>query len=249
MMNNGFEFIMATDQKQYYMESFLKSIIYGYKELVESKTTYSRAEIHKLIKKIQRSEKAHNELEDFLCTDLVTKHIKPNLAVFGLQGIVVDNGVRESKENVTTGHLDIKFQVPSLSENYYYAFEAKRLDKNKAKQNYYLNGGIKRFTNRTYYPETNMVVAGMLGFVELSSGKKAKKIPLTEIKDSLNNLICKNRDFETIQPLLDYSLFDTTHSFITDFKSLYFSKHSRDDDKTEIKIYHIFLDYYDLLKN
>lgn len=249
MMNNGFEFIMATDQKQYYMESFLKSIIYGYKKLMESNTTYSRSEIHQQIKTIQKSEKAHNELEDFLCTDLVTKHIKPNLAVFGLQGIVVDNGVRESKDNVTTGHLDIKFQVPSLSENYYYAFEAKRLDKNKAKQKYYLDGGIQRFTNRTYYPETNMVVAGMLGFVEMSSGKKAQKVAPETIKNSINDLINRNTAFVTTQSLTDYILSDVKHNYINDFKTIYLSKHMRDDDNAELKIYHIFLDYCDLLKN
>jgi len=239
---------MATDQKQYYMESFLKSIIYGYQKLVESKTTYSCSEIHEIIKKVQKSEKAHNEIEDFLCTDLVKKHIKPNLAVFGLQGIVVDNGVRESKNNVTTGHLDIKFQVPSLSENYYYAFEAKRLDKNRSKQNYYLKGGIQRFTNRTYYPETNMVVAGMLGFIELSGGKKAQKVPLETIKNSLNDLITNSTKFVTTQSLTDYTLADKNHAYINNFRTLYISKHTRDDDKAELKIYHIFLDYCDLLK-
>ena len=247
MMNNGFEFIMATDQKQYYMESFLKSIIYGYQQLVESKTTYSRVEIHSKIKKIQKSEKAHNEIEDFLCTDLVVKHIKPNLAVFGLQGIVVDNGVRESKDNVTTGHLDIKFQVPSLSENFYYAFEAKRLDKSKARQKYYLRGGIKRFTDRNYYPETNMVVAGMLGFVE--TDLKGNKVSSETIKDALNDLINNNTTFVTTQSLNDYILTDSNHPFISNFKTLYLSKHTRDDDKAELKIYHIFLDYCDLLKN
>lgn len=249
-MMNGIEFIKATDGKQYYMEAFLKSIVYGYNCLVKSKVTYSRSEIHEIIKKVQKSDKAHNEIEDFLCTDLVSKYIKPNLGIFGLEGIVVDNGVRETKSNVTVGHLDIKFQVPSLGDNYYYAFEAKRLDKNLTKQRYYLNGGIQRFTKRIYYPETNIVVAGMLGFVEIDFTKtKDGRVTLDKIKNSLNILIDEHKDIVTTQPLMDYGIFDEKHSFINDFKNLYLSKHTRDEDSAEIKIYHLFLDYYDILKN
>lgn len=248
-MMNGFEFIQATDGKQYYMESFLKSIIYGYNKLVESKLTYSRSQIHEIIKEIQKSDKAHNEVEDYLCTDLVSNYIKPNLGVFGLSTIVVDNGVRETKNNVTVGHLDIKFQIPSLSNNYYFAFEAKRLDKNQRKQNYYIDGGIKRFTDRVYYPETNTVLAGMIGFVEMNLNIRGSRVALHNIKDSINSLISTNVHISTTQPLTDYFLTDETHNYINDFKTMYLSKHTRKDDNAELKIFHVFLDYYDLLKN
>ncbi len=195
-MMNGFEFIQATDGKQYYMESFLKSIIYGYNKLVESKLTYSRSEIHDIIKTIQKSDKAHNEIEDYLCTDLVSNYIKPNLGVFGLSTIVVNNGVRETKNNVTVGHLDIKFQIPSLSNNYYFAFEAKRLDKNQGKQKYYIDGGIKRFTDRIYYPETDTVLAGMIGFVEMNLDIRGSRVALNNIKDSVNSLISTNSKYQ-----------------------------------------------------
>ena len=94
-----------------------------------------------------------------------------------------------------------------------------------------------------------MVVAGMLGFFEMSSGKKAKKVPMETIKNSLNNLINNTRTFITTQFLTDYWLTDTNHSFINNFKTLYLSKHTRDDDNIKLKIYHIFLDYCDLLNN
>ena len=249
-MMNGLEFINATDQRKYYMEGFLKMIIYGYQSLIDSKTTYSRAGIHTTIKTVQKSAKSHNEIEDYLCTDLVKNYIKPNLGQFGLENIVVDTGVRENKCNVTVGHLDIKFQVPSLSENHYYAFEAKRLDKNKAKQKYYLDGGIQRFTERIYYPETTTIVAGMIGFVEIDiSTSKKGRVPLGDIKDSLNKLIAANKAIKTTQQLTDHFITDTNHSFIEDFKHMYLSKHTRDDDGAELKIYHLFLDYYDILQN
>lgn len=253
---NGIEFIKATDGKQYYMDSFLKTIIYGYECLINKGIVYSRSDIHKTIKTVQKSNVAHNEIEDYLCTDLVNKYIKPNLGLFGLQNIVVDNGVRETKNNVTTGHLDIKFQVPSLSENHYYAFEAKRLDKSLSRKRYYLNGGIQRFTDRTYYPETTTVLAGMIGFVEVEMKKsksgqmvesKNARVPLIKIKDDINHLIKSQKTFVTTQCLTPYSISDINYACVQNFGHLYLSKHTRDDDKAELKIYHLFFDYYSIL--
>lgn len=249
-MMNGIEFITATDGKQFYIESFLKSILYGYGTLVSSTKTYSRTDMHETIKRVQQSSKAHNEIEDFLCTDLINNFVKPNLGLFGLENLVVDVGVRETKENVTVGHLDIKFHVPSLSNDDYYAFEAKRLDKNKAKQQYYIRGGIARFTKRIYYPETNTIVAGMIGFVEIDLSKsRYGRVELSEIKDGINTLISNTKDINTMQYLSPYlleldPLINTQHC-----KYVYLSKHNRDDDNQELKIYHILLDYYDTVVN
>lgn len=247
-MMNGLEFIVSTDGRQYYIESFLKSIIYGYHQLIDSKSSYSRSAIHQKIKIIQDSAKAHNEIEDFLCTDLITKYVKPNLGLFGLENFVVDNGVRETKENVTVGHLDIKFQVPSLENNHYYAFEAKRIDKNAASQKYYISGGIERFTKRVYYPETDTVVAGMVAFVEIDQTKSTKgRVEIPIIKDSINKRIDSHKSINTLHNLQDFKLNDGIHNLIDGFKFSYLSKHIRDDDKEELTIYHLFLDYYDLL--
>ncbi len=248
-MMNGVEFITATDGKQFYMDSFLKCIVYAYHELIDSKNTYSRKDIHHKIKTIHNSDKAHNEIEDYLCTDLVLKYIKPNLSLFGLENLVVDVGVREVKENVTVGHLDIKFQVPSLSDNFYYAVEAKRIDKNTTKQKYYISGGIERFTNRVYYPETSTIVAGMIGFIEIDLSKSKKgRVAIDVIKDSLNSLI-EVSTIDTSQILTNYKVFDNDYMVVDSFEYVYLSKHIRVDDKQELKIYHVFLDYYDILLN
>lgn len=247
---NGLEFITATDGKQFYIESFLKSILYGYGSLISTTKTYSRAEMHETIKRVQKSTKAHNEVEDFLCTDLINNYVKPNLGLFGLENLVVNVGVRETKENVTVGHLDIKFHVPSLSTDDYYAFEAKRLDKNKAKQQYYINGGIARFTKRIYYPETNTIVAGMIGFVEIDLSKSNKgRVSLNQIKDNINTLISSTSEISTTQYLSPYILESDPLINSQYCKYVYLSKHSRDDDNQELKIYHILLDYYDTVVN
>ncbi len=246
-MMDGSQFILATDNRQYYIESFLKSIVYGYNDLVETKLQYSRKEVHQLIKTISKSDKAYNEIEDYLCTELINKHVRPNLRLFGLENFVVNVGVRETKESVTVGHLDIKFEVPSLSFTKYYAFEAKRIDKNKAKQKYYISGGIQRFTGHKYYPETNTTVAGMVGFVEIESLNPALRIDLEKIKDALNILISSSTDVTTTQSLTTHKLVDNRYPFVNEFKSVYLSKHTRDTDNEEILIYHIFLDYYDIM--
>jgi hypothetical protein len=249
-MMDGLEFILATDGRQYYIESFLKTIVLGYCDLVNSKNQYSRKAIHELIKEISKSDKAYNEIEDYLCTELINKYVKPNLHLFGLESLIVNVGVRETKESVTVGHLDIKFQVPSLGNNHYYAFEAKRLNKNKSKKNYYIRGGIERFTTRQYYPEAETIVAGMIGFVEIDLSKsKSGRIELDKIKDELNSLITDYPAIKTIQMLTDFKLNDETYSLIDSFKYVYLSKHTRNTDSQELTIYHIFLDYYDILLN
>ncbi|OUD34779.1 hypothetical protein [Flavobacterium sp. FPG59] len=247
-MMDGTQFILATDGRQYYIESFLKSIVFGYYTLVDSKKQYSRKTVHEIVKEISKSDKAYNEIEDYLCTELINKYVKPNLHLFGLEGLVVDVGVRETKDSVTVGHLDVKFQVPSLAANHYYAFEAKRLDKNKSKQKYYISGGIKRFTGHKYYPETDTIVAGMIGFVEIESLKIKSRENLDLIKDSLNNHI-SSTTITTTQLLTKFKLDDESYSRVDRFKYIYKSKHTRDTDHQELSIYHIFLDYYDILLN
>lgn len=248
---NGLEFIAATDRKPFYLEAFLKSILYGYFLLVENKQTYSVAEILEIQKRIHKTESPHNELEDYLCTDLIAKFVRPNMHLFGLTDWVVNNGVRETKENITVGHLDVKFEMPSLLGDRYYIFEAKRLDKNKRKQKYYITDGIGRFTERKYYPEVDTVVAGMIGFIELdlTAKRTPKRLGIVEIKKAINALIQNTASIKTTQYLQDYKINDTSNLNINNFNYLYLSKHLRDDDAQELSIYHLFLDYYDILGN
>jgi hypothetical protein len=250
MSMDASQFIVATDGKAFYMESFLKSILFAYQQLIDSKAPYSRKEIHDIMIRIHENEKTHLELEDFLCTDLVNKYVKPNLYKFGLEAFVVNTGVRETKENVTVGNLDIKFEVPSLKNNYYYAFEAKRLDESASRRNYYIDHGVRRFTDRIYYPESDTVVAGMIGFVEFDSNKKKpKRLDLGDIVNDLNALIQTKAKIITTQILKSHMISEVNHACVRDFKHLYISRHKRAGDNNEMSIYHVILDYYDLLSS
>jgi len=90
----------------------------------------------------------------------------------------------------------------------------------------------------------------MIGFIEIDLQASPKsRVPLENIKDSINNLIKINKAINTTQHLTEYIIIDLKHSFIKDFKHMYLSKHTRSDDGAELKIYHIFLDYYEILQN
>ncbi|HMU47547.1 MAG TPA: hypothetical protein PKC72_14330 [Chitinophagaceae bacterium] len=249
-MMNGIEFIEATDGKAFYIEACLKSIIYGYIKLLDSKKSYSRSSIQATIRKITGSNKSLNEIEDYLSDDLINNYVKPCKHIFGLKDFAVNTGIRETKENVKTGILDIKFELPSLLKNHYYIFEAKRIDKYSAKQHYYINHGIARFTNGQYYPESEIVAAGMLGFVETDLTKNPKgKTSINNIQAGLNKKLDSHGTISTSQKLATIILADDTYPEIEKFKFSYLSHHKRQRDNTTLRIYHLLLDYYDILQN
>ena len=249
-MMDGAEFIKSTDGRSFYIEACLKSIIYGYNLLASSNVTYSRASIQKKIRTVLNSENSLNEIEDYLCDDLIANYVKPNKHLFGLENFAINTGVRESFENVKVGVIDIKFELPTLWKNHYYIFEAKRLDKYSQKQQYYIEEGIGRFTNGHYYAESNIVVAGMIGFIEVDLKKYKKgRASISSIKDLLNKRIDKNTMIKTLQNLQFFYLKDDGHSVIGLFRNSYLSKHTRSKDSHEILIHHLFLDYYDILFN
>lgn len=245
-MMNADEFIKHTDRRLYYAESCIKSILYGYQQLLKSNESYSRNAILNTIRQVQQSDKSLNEIEDYLCDDLVIKYIRPNKHLFGLEYFTINTGVRETKSNVKIGIIDIKFELSSLVNNNYYVFEAKRLNKYSPSQQYYITGGIKRFIDRIYYSESNNHIAGMVAFVEVDQNKFPKgKVPIEGIIDSINNKIKNNKAVVTTQ-LLNKHKVSVEYE---DFQTTYISKHMRQKDGIEMIIYHVILDYYDLLKN
>lgn len=249
-MMNGEEFIQATDGKSYYIEACLKSLIYGYVQLLNSKKTYSRAAIHKQIKKTLGSDNSHNEIEDFLSDDLISNYVKPIKHLFGLENFAINTGVRESLSNVKVGVLDVKFELPTLLKNHYFIFEAKRLDKYSVKQDYYVKQGVVRFTSGTYYPESHIQSAGMIGFVEVDLVKYPKgRSSLLSIKNSLNKRIKQAGGLTTTMELNNQMLQDNGYAEISSFSHVYVSKHTRTKDGSEITIHHLLFDYYDVLQN
>jgi hypothetical protein len=169
--------------------------------------------------------------------------------LFGLQYYAVDAGVKESKTNVKLGILDLKFQLSTLTQNNYYAFEAKRINKYADRQDYYIDHGIQRFVNRKYYPESNVTTAGMIGFVEVDAKvNKNGQASLNEVATKLADRLKSKRHITTQKYFEFYELKHNLHSDINHFKHSYVSSHIR-TDKVPITIHHLLLDYYSLLLN
>src|ERR1700748_1677605 len=94
---NGANFRKTTQYRLQGIDDFLHLIVYSYHLLLRDKKTYSRAGILQTIKDVTNSTNPHNEIEDYLCDDLIDKYIRPNKHLFRLQYYAVDAGVKESK--------------------------------------------------------------------------------------------------------------------------------------------------------
>lgn len=246
---DGSAFIKETEFKLLEIDAFLRLVVFSYYQLVKDSKVYRRAEILETIKRVTESEDAHNEIEDYLCDDLVDNYIRPNKHLFGLQYYAVNTGVKESKENVKIGILDLKFELCTLAKDHYYVFEAKRIDKYSVKQNYYIDHGIQRFTKRTYYPESNVTVAGMIGFVEVDLTKFPKgKAVIADIYKKLGTRLSSKTHIKTNRPLEIYHLKDSDSKEVNDFEHSYVSGHLRNDN-VPFTIHHLLLDYYEILEN
>ncbi len=130
----------------------MKLYSYSYNKLKIDKLSspYSRKSIHTEIIKI-KGKKAKLELEDYLRNDLIKSCVNKDKKTFNIENYKFLTGIEETNEFVSTGNLDIKVLLPTSSfvnEEPYLIFECKRINKLKAKKDYYITGGIERFTNR-----------------------------------------------------------------------------------------------------
>lgn len=142
---------------------------------------------------------------------------------------------KEVPEDNTTGRTDIKVQTINtfVDTSAYYIIECKRLDNQNANGTTglnaeYIKNGIMRFVSGQY--STNKYLNGMIAFLVESMNI------LGNIK-KINNLlkthfICSN----TLTEL-------TVTDFIQDFEHSYYSIHKRKNNKENIKLYHLMLDF------
>lgn len=114
-----------------------------------------------------------------------------------------------------------------LGFGYRLGIECKRVDSgNELCRNYY-EKGIKRFVTG-YYSE-QMQIAGMLGFIQ--------KDDVTQIVSNINRHLPA---LTTLRPLHSVSMAEQV--YLT-----YLSRHKRDKNLGEIKIYHLMLDYINII--
>lgn len=237
-------------QEPYYQTKIFNLLGYSYSELKKEKgaNKYSRQKIReKHVRfKGKKGAKTKLELEDYLRNDLLKNYIDNNKSKFELEYFHFVPGADEVKEGVTIGSLDIKVLLPtnnSLSDNEYFAIECKRVNKLAKTKSYYIDHGVKRFLSRQYYPETNSKVAMMLSFMECE--KPTQKEDSKSIVVSFNDLLNKNYKSNILHCIGDKELdVKIDQKYNIDIYNSYFKR----NDGSDIQIYHIFLDYYDLIK-
>lgn len=224
-------------------ENCLHAIIYGFKLLEKSKT-YSRKNILKEATRVRSKIARVIELEDYLRNDLVKNFIQPNLEIFFLQNYLFIPGVEEISDSIRTGILDIKVCSPSFNGNIYYIFECKRF--NKSLINGYLNDGIKRFTTSKYYPNTTTALAGLISFIESKEPKN--KINIEDSFEQLNLALNKSKDkLGLVGKLANQKITCQNCNLVTDYNFIYRSTHTRRKIKKNIELFHIMLDYNNLI--
>lgn len=240
----------------YYFQQALKLVVYSYIRLrnAKEKMPYSRVAIHEDIKKIKKRNKSHLELEDYLRNDIVDNYMKSLRAEFGLAFFLISMGTVETRNNVTLGVTDIRFESASatalVGDGPNFIFECKRLNKYAKHMNGYIEKGMMRFIDQQYYANSAIPVAGMIAFVEVDTKKYSKGyVPVSGIAALLSKKISKRkRELNVTEPLNKFPLTDGTYAGISDFEFSYRSKHVRSTDKLSIHIHHLLLDYHQILQ-
>ncbi|ALJ04135.1 hypothetical protein APS56_02750 [Pseudalgibacter alginicilyticus] len=236
-------------EEPYYQTKLFNLVGYSYSELKKEKKTskYSRKEILK--KHVQfkgnKGAKTKLELEDYLRNDFLKNYINNNKSKFNLDYFYFEPGVDEIKDGVTIGSLDIKVLLPtnkSLTGDEYFAIECKRINKLAKTKKYYIDHGVNRFLTRQYYPESNSKIAFMLSFMECE--KPSHREDSNSIVMSFNELLDQNYQKSILCSIGDVDLdVNIDKKYEIDIYNSYF----RRDDGSSIQIYHIFLDYYDII--
>ncbi len=233
----------------YYQENIFNLLGYAQSEIQKKrlKDKFSRADIlekHKA-KKGKAGSKTKLELEDYLRNDLVQNYLTIYKTKFNLDHFHFIAGADEINDGVTTGSLDIKVIFPNkslLSGEEYLAIECKRINKLLKKKKYYINDGVNRFITRQYYPEANTKVAWMLSFMECDKDSQRQN-PIDIIQD-FNKLLQDTYKKNVIDNIGDKEIGLNIDPTVNVFNSLI-----RRNDSTELIVYHIFLDYYDLIED
>lgn len=239
--------IFTYSREPYYQEKIFNLVGFSQKEIRSrrQRDKFSRKQIldkHRS-KKGTPGSKSKLELEDFLRNDLVQNYLRIYKTRFNLSHFYFEPGVDEIDEGVSTGSLDIKVIFPNkslTSGEEYLAIECKRINKLLAKKKYYLDDGLKRFITRQYYPHADNKVAWMLSFMECE--KESQRESPTEIINHFNELLRESYRNHVVKEIGEESIDLDIDPTLQVFNSII-----ERNDKTELIVYHVFLDYYDLI--
>tara|TARA_R110002096_G_scaffold422429_2_gene628882 strand:+ start:11272 stop:12012 length:741 start_codon:yes stop_codon:yes gene_type:complete len=236
-------------KEPYYLKGILNLLSYSYNQLVADKSVnkYSRKKILQQHIEVKGNEgkKTKLELEDYLRNDLVTCYIQKHQKEFSeLKYFQFIPGADEIANKITIGSLDLKVIIPtsgySITGNYL-AIEFKRINKEAGKKRYYVDGGVKKFIDRQYYPEIDTPTATMVGIMEAEKNSYIENAE--KIASSINTLLNNNHGGSILEKLNlirnDLEGYDGVEIYNSKIKRV---------DNSELNIIHIFLDYYNLIE-
>jgi hypothetical protein len=241
--------IFTYSNEPYYQENIFNLFGFSHSKLKEEKSIdkYSRKAILEKHKKLKgkSGKKTKLELEDYLRNDLVKRYLTIYKDKFDLKYFHFEAGSDEIDAGVTTGNLDIKVIFPTeamLGNEEYLAIECKRINKLLSKKRYYIDHGLNRFITRQYYPETNSKVAWMLSFMEAEKSSQIEHS--VDIVNSFNKLLEEDYNDSTIHRIGEKSISIDIDPTLDVYDSLI-----KRNDNSELTVYHIFLDYYELIED
>ena len=186
-------------------------------------------------------------IEDYLRFRLVEKYLVPNKGLLQTRTSLLDeiNFTAETQKEYID--LNDKKQKPDkidifinklgltdiwgeYDEKIYLAIECKRICVRSDTSKYI--GDINKFSNRNYI-DLRLPFEGQLAFVECN-------ISHSDIATNINDKLLKAKNVNTTAPLYICALNTNT-------TGTYISKHLRNADKSEFSIYHLFLDYSNIV--
>jgi|GEM_PF-4295285 len=158
---------------------------------------------------------------------MILKHVRLNKERFAVNHFKFfpEVGVYDDDDEDIKGRVDILATSNNWTdENWYYAFECKRL-KDNSKNDSYINDGLSRYVIDEKYSHI-MPYAGMIGFIEKG---KIDKIVLNIEKRLMSHT--EKAMHGQLRPYI-----------IKGFKYCFVTSHERIKSKRSIEIYHMFFD-------
>ncbi|MEA4957732.1 hypothetical protein SDC9_07611 [bioreactor metagenome] len=200
-------------------------IVFSYLGLVENEIIYKKSDIK------------YPKRENFFTRKLVDE-MEKHQENQGLGHLVFNCEVQEANNDFSlVGLLDIKIQIIERERisDIYYSIECKRLDTG-SNDSKYISEGVFDFISGKYSSNNN--TAGMISFIERGN--------ILNIIEKINERLLNNEKINTLKDLNKISL---EIDLKDDFEHIYYSKHKRTNDLSDINIYHIMLDYTQIYVN
>ncbi|MDR2950078.1 MAG: hypothetical protein LBV71_12830 [Prevotella sp.] len=224
--------------RQKNIQNILWYMLECYSIILNEGKTYSLSDIKK------SNVKPENYLRNKLVDEYLRKYTHLFKEKFKTEYIFFDKDTEETyideKGSESTDKIDIYIRNKALQDywsnkpNVYYAVECKRIKELSDTQKYINEDTVGKFIERKH-TEFRQPIEGQLAFIENSD------ISPLNIVDDINKKLCKNTNTESLLSSIE------VHEMQ---KCCFISKHNRSFNiKSKFSIYHLLLDYSDIVIN